>query len=90
LNEKTPSLNRDITDILIITMEECGELIQELSKCYRTELREDKLIKLSEEVADVEVMISLLRSRNLLDENTMQEQKRKRLLKLKKYSSIDL
>lgn len=78
------------TELLVITMEECGEMIQELSKCYRTELREDKLIKLSEEVADVEVMISLLRSRNLLNEDTMEEQKRKRLLKLKKYSSIKL
>jgi|TARA_S200000501_G_scaffold157388_1_gene148516 NTP pyrophosphatase (non-canonical NTP hydrolase) len=83
-------MNQEIIDILVITMEECGEMIQELSKCYRTELREDKLIKLSEEVADVEVMISLLRSRNLLNEDTMEEQKRKRLLKLKKYSSIKL
>tara|TARA_Y100001937_G_scaffold36523_1_gene52326 strand:- start:1356 stop:1607 length:252 start_codon:yes stop_codon:yes gene_type:complete len=83
-------MNQDIVDILIITMEECGELIQELSKCYRTGLRKDKLIKLSEEVADVEVMISLLRSRDLLNEDIMQEQKLKRLFKLKKYSSIKL
>jgi len=81
---------KDLKEITVISMEECGELIQALSKCFRTEFRKDMLKNLSEEVGDVEMMISLLKKRGLINNKIVVEQKRKRKEKLKKWSNIHL
>ena len=47
------------THLLLLTMEECGELIQACSKLYRHDFKEKERKELSKEIADVEVMINL-------------------------------
>ena len=49
------------THLLLLTMEECGELIQACSKLYRHDFKEKVRKELSKEIADVEVMINLLK-----------------------------
>jgi len=46
--------------LLIVAMEECGELIQACSKVYRHGNRKEDKKLLSEEIGDVLAMISLL------------------------------
>ena len=56
------NMNNKFTELMIITMEECGELTQACSKVLRTmtkegDIREDALEKLIQEAADVMCMI---------------------------------
>ena len=58
--------------LMIITMEECGELTQECSKILRkykdfSELSEEDIDKLKKEAADVYAMLQLMIHNNLLD-----------------------
>ena len=54
-------------ELLVITMEECGELTQACSKMIRTQGRDEKYRKkLIEEIGDVALMIELLKA-NVLD-----------------------
>ena len=57
-------LNYD-TELLVITMEECGEMIEACSKAIRSEdqINNERMI---EEVGDVLVMIDLIKKRGLL------------------------
>ena len=54
------------TSALILTMEECGELIQACSKVYRREIDDKSLSQLTEEAGDVYCMLQLLVEHNLL------------------------
>ena len=47
----------------IILMEECGELVQALSKVIRTDARKDTLMDMSAEIADVQLLIELVRDK---------------------------
>tara|TARA_B100000029_G_scaffold511894_1_gene607106 strand:- start:98 stop:328 length:231 start_codon:yes stop_codon:yes gene_type:complete len=69
------------TELLIITMEECGELVQACSKVYRhgNKKRDRKL--LSEEVGDVLAMMSLLIEEGLVDLNIVNAKRITRELK---------
>ena len=49
-----------LTELMIITMEECGELTQACSKVLRTDFKDHALQDLKQEVADVVCMICLL------------------------------
>ena len=42
-----------LTELMIITMEECGELTQACSKVLRTDFKDHALQDLKQEVADV-------------------------------------
>ena len=53
--------------LLIVTMEECGELIQACSKLYRHGNRKFERKMLSEEVGDVLAMITLLEEAGIVD-----------------------
>ena len=66
--EKKNTINKKLdyeTELLIITMEECGEMIEACSKAIRCEdyKNNDRLI---EEVGDVLCMIELMKWSNLL------------------------
>ena len=49
------------TELMVITMEECGEMIQACSKVLRTNYEEHTLIDLTKEIGDVMCMIELLK-----------------------------
>ena len=74
-------------ELMTITMEECGELIQACSKAIRcgTYLNNDSL---NEEISDVFCMIELLVERGCITTDELNNGSRIKKLKLIKYSNI--
>ena len=75
------------TELMLITMEECGELIEACSKTIRCEDYEDDE-KMIEEVGDVLVMIDLMMERGLLKKKDIENRKKVKIEKLKKWSNL--
>tara|TARA_Y100000114_G_scaffold43030_1_gene38432 strand:+ start:363 stop:683 length:321 start_codon:yes stop_codon:yes gene_type:complete len=78
-------------ELLVITMEECGELIHACSKALRRgELYEnsDSQLKLKQEVGDVYAMIDLLVEWDVLSWDEIEEQRNIKREKLKKWSDL--
>ena len=76
-----------LQELLTITMEECGELIQACSKAIRCDDYHDNK-KLLEEVGDVYCMIELLHEYDLISWNDIEERVKVKKEKLKKWSSL--
>ena len=57
-----------LTELMIITMEECGELTQACSKVLRTDFKDHALQDLKQEVADVMCMVDLMREQGFIDD----------------------
>ena len=88
--EKTKSINKKLdyeTELLVITMEECGEMIEACSKAIRCEdyVDNDKLI---EEVGDVLCMIDIMVDKGLLSERDLNNRIQLKKMKLLKYSNL--
>lgn len=83
------SLTRE-QELYIITMEECGELIQALSKMLRggDEWKEQNLKNLQDEAGDVLCMIDLLIKNDTVSERKLNKRKLEKLQKLKQYSKL--
>jgi len=76
-------------ELLVITMEECGELIQACSKILRSGKAEGKNLKnLQDEVGDVVCMIDIMLTNNLISEKKLLDRKLVKLVKLKKWSKL--
>ena len=78
-------------ELLVITMEECGELIQACSKALRRgELYEnsDSQQNLKEEVGDVYTMIDLLVEWDVLSWDEIEARRNKKREKLKRWSDL--
>lgn len=83
-------------ELLIITMEECGELIQACSKLMRFAGEKDVdkkklaegLVRLRMEAADVQCMINLMTEREFIDRKEMGKMVLDKRKKLKKYSNL--
>ena len=76
-----------LQELMTITMEECGELIQECSKairCYHY-LNNDQL---TEEVGDVMCMIDLLHEYDLISWDDIDARVLEKKKKLKKWSEL--
>ena len=80
------NLQKDLDELLVITMEECAELIQVASKAIRCGTYYDN-DKLTEEVGDVLTMIDLLHEYDLVSWNDLDKRKRVKLEKLRKWSN---
>jgi len=76
-----------LQELLIITMEECGELIQECSKAIRCKdyYGNEKLV---EEVGDVMCMIDLLHEYDLISWTDVDERVFEKKKKLMKWSNL--
>jgi len=76
-----------LQELLTITMEECGELIQACSKAIRCD---DYYIneKLIEEVGDVYCMIELLHEYDIISWEDIQQRVKVKQEKLKKWSKL--
>lgn len=87
-------MNNKQKEILVITQEECAEVIQEISKCFRFGIdNQHKSGKshremLGEEVGDLLCMIDLIMSHNLVDIDAVNSAKENKKKKLEIYSSI--
>ena len=74
-------------ELLVITMEECGELIQECSKALRKQdLFEQKNLK--DEIGDVYAMINLLVEYDVVSWTDLEERVKHKKNKLKKWSDL--
>ena len=85
----------DITEqLLVITMEECGELIQVCSKALRKrdtnggQIPDTALEKLTAEEADVRAMIYLMHRHGLITTEGIESGMNKKLEKLKTWSEL--
>ena len=76
-----------LQELLTITMEECGELIQACSKAIRCDgyHNNDKLI---EELGDVQCMIDLIQEYDLVSWSEIEDRTKVKKEKLKKWSSL--
>ena len=75
------------TELMLITMEECGELVEACSKTIRCEKYEDDE-RMIEEVGDVLVMIDLMIKRGLVKQEDLEARKTVKIEKLKKWSNL--
>ncbi len=76
-----------LQELLTITMEECGELIQVCSKAIRCDDYYDNK-KLTEEVGDVMCMIELLHEYDLISWTDVDDRVLVKKNKLKKWSGL--
>jgi len=76
-----------LQELMIITMEECGELIQQCSKSLRCDeyYNNKKLIK---EIGDVYTMIELMHEFDIISWNDVEERVKVKRAKLKKWSNL--
>jgi NTP pyrophosphatase (non-canonical NTP hydrolase) len=75
------------TELLVITMEECGELIEACSKAIRCEDYENNE-RLIEEFGDVYYMLSLIMERGLVKADDVSARIKVKQEKLKKWSNL--
>ena len=76
-----------LQELLTITMEECGELIQECSKAIRMDNYHDNK-KLIEEVGDVQCMIELLHEFDLISWEDIDDRVMEKRNKLRRWSDL--
>jgi NTP pyrophosphatase (non-canonical NTP hydrolase) len=87
-------MNEKQREILVITQEECAEVIQEVSKIFRFGIdnqHKDGLPhrkKLEQEVGDLLAMIDLMFEHDLIDNNNVQTAIQNKKDKLKIWSNI--
>lgn len=75
--------------MFVITMEECGELIQACSKMLRTNNTDDKYLKnLQDEVGDVCTMIEVLKISGLVTQEMIDARIVEKKEKLKEWSML--
>ena len=74
------------TELMIITMEECGELIEACSKAIRCENYKDE--RLTEEVGDVLFLIDLMIDRGLVTSEDISNRMEIKKEKLKKWTNL--
>jgi NTP pyrophosphatase (non-canonical NTP hydrolase) len=82
-----------LQELMVITMEECGELTQVCSKTIRKfktikEIDDNILEKLTEETGDVLCMLQLMIKHNIISEDDIQKRADAKMKKLKKWSSL--
>ena len=75
------------TELLVVTMEECGEMIEACSKAIRCEdyINNDRLI---EEVGDVLCMIDIMKEKGLLNERDLNNRIQLKKLKLAQWTNL--
>ena len=77
-----------LTELMIITMEECGELTQACSKVLRTDFKDHALQDLKQEVADVVCMIELMKEQGLIEHHEIVKGIEEKRDKLKIWSNL--
>ena len=82
----TELLKTKFLQLMVITMEECGELNQECSKSMRRNDENHKALK--DEIGDVYCMIQLCKDYGIIDQNMLNERVRYKKAKLKKWSNL--
>ena len=76
-----------INEILDLLQEECGEVVQMVSKCRRFGL-EEKREDLVKDIGDVALLIELLHAYQLFTDQELNQAKLNKATKLTKWSTI--
>ena len=76
-----------LLQLMVITMEECGELIQACSKAIRKDNHRDNQL-LKEEIGDVYAMIQLLVKFDIVSWDELDERVRVKNKKLSRWSEL--
>ncbi len=79
---------KKVEEMLVITMEECGELTQACSKYIRSKGRAKYQQNLRDEIGDVMCMIEILKIAGLVTDEQIQIRMEDKTKKLKKWSKI--
>ena len=77
-------------EVLIITMEECGELVQACSKVMRSGGKKRYMKNLKEEIGDVLLMCEILKTHGYYTDADIQERMKQKKNKLRKWSNLDV
>ena len=88
--EKQNTINKKLdyeTELLVITMEECREMIEACSKAIRCEDYKDNDRRI-EEVGDVLCMIELMKNRGMLSSRDLNNRVQLKKMKLMKWSNL--
>ena len=80
-------MDNQLQELLTITMEECGELIQACRKAIRCDDYHDNE-KLIEEIGDVMCMVELLQQYDLVSYQEIDERVIEKRNKLRKWSNL--
>mgnify|MGYP003315923186 CR=1 FL=1 len=72
--------------LLVVTMEECGELVEACSKAVRCE--DYTIDRLTEEAGDVLCMIELMKNRGMLSSRDLNNRVQLKKMKLMKWSNL--
>ena len=80
-------MDNQLQELLTITMEECGELIQACSKAIRCDEYYDN-DKLKEEIGDVQCMIDLIHKYDLISHREIENQINVKKMKLMIWSKL--
>tara|TARA_B100000212_G_scaffold262071_1_gene201904 strand:+ start:1212 stop:1472 length:261 start_codon:yes stop_codon:yes gene_type:complete len=75
-------------EALVITMEECGELVQACSKMIRSDGKKKYHQNLQDEAGDVYCLLQVLIQRGLINEASLKDREKEKLHKLKKWSKL--
>ena len=75
-------------ELLVITMEECGELIQACSKVIRTKGDTKYVRNLQDEIGDVMTMIEILKMNDYVTDKQIKDRMEEKKKKLMKWSLL--
>ena len=75
-------------ELLVITMEECGELIQACSKVIRSGGKAKYLNNLKDEIGDVVTMIEIMKIYGIVTDEDIASRMQVKRNKLKKWSKL--
>jgi NTP pyrophosphatase (non-canonical NTP hydrolase) len=75
-------------EMLVITMEECGELIQACSKMIRSKGKTKYLRNLQDEIGDVMTMIEIMKMSGLVTDEQIADRMIEKKEKLMKWSML--
>lgn len=87
LKDKKHRMEDQLQELMTITMEECGELIQQCSKAIRCDNYHDNE-KLIEEVGDVVCMMEMMHEYDLISWEDVYERVEVKKKKLKRWSNL--
>jgi len=86
-------MNEKQKEVMLIAQEECAEMIQAISKCFRFGPDDEyngltNKQRLEEEVGDLLCMIRLMMNQGMVDENNVHKASVQKQIKLERWSNV--
>ena len=86
-------MNEKQKEVMLIAQEECAEVVQAISKCFRFGPDDEyngltNKQRLEEEVGDLLCMIRLMMNQGMIDENNVNKASVQKQIKLERWSNV--